>query len=41
MWHGDLIGNIYNSETILRCKVEMAIDKLIFSATVQDDPEIF
>jgi hypothetical protein len=41
MGHGDLIGNIYNSETILRSKGEMAINKLTFNATIQDDPENF
>jgi hypothetical protein len=41
MRHGDLIGNMYNSETILQRKGEMAIDKLTFSATIQGDPENF
>ena len=34
MEHGDVIGNICSSETILRCKGEMAIGKLPFIATI-------
>ena len=41
MRHGDLIGNIYNNETILRCKGEMAVDKLTFNVTIQGDTEKF
>jgi hypothetical protein len=39
MGHDGLIGNVYNSEMILRCKGEMVIDKLTFSATILGDPE--